>query len=81
MIVQVCVKYLVFFIVGLDINRWDRWGELVNTAVTPVQRMSFYPPVPDANVKKTILPAVLTSPLPFAPSNTELFVTHYNLNP
>ena len=42
MIVQVCVKYLVFFIVGLDINRWDRWGKLENTAVTPVvQLMNF----------------------------------------
>ena len=46
MIFYVCVKYLVFFIVSLDVNRRDRWGEFEYTTVTPVQRMRFHPSVP-----------------------------------
>ena len=81
MIVQVGDKYLVFFIVGLDINRWHRWGKLENTAVTPaVQRVSFYPPVPKASVKFSKSHAVLTCLLPVAPSDKELLETHYKLN-
>ena len=46
-----------------------------------VSREVFNPLVPKVGVKFTKIPAVLTSPLPFAPTNTELFVTHYILNP
>ena len=81
MIVYVCVKYLVFFIVSLDVNRRDRWGEFEYTTVTPVQRIRFHPPVPKVSVKLSKSPAVLTCPLPVAPSDKELLETHYSSNP